>query len=498
MNISAVSQPTEYLITLWYVYKGGALINVTQTPEYFSSSLLEQTRHFNVGGGLSISVGDVLTFYKSQESVNPIYFGDNDLPRRDLDSAHLLTGQNMNVYARRGGKNTAVANYPLQSPAQRLLKGAGIYSGVEPFNEANGWWTNWLGFWNGKTIFHGMNMAYDGFKKSFPNTGAKQADSTIDVICGGLATQFTDQLYGIIEEARRVRGYLPDGTIDVPFTAVNIHIYPSAGGQYGYGNNGGLPWESIRSYVQDFVNLIQRRIPHTKLYITEWGWDQNVGSPLHAGAYGPYTREIVGAMWMVRGMFCMEVDGVDRATYYPLFQDWPESVSNNSTTQFGTMRLLRQLNDGDANTITRSPQGDYMAQYNNTVAAYTYSDSVATGSPWLHAYKFATTDSTKIALWSEEITSIVNDTTAFAERKGTITLNIPAGNYNIRQFQDNGSTVMSKTTSTSTGSVTFNYSAKPIIIEYSNAALPPPPPPPSDRLFFKIKQKVLKFTRLFF
>lgn len=476
LNVIQVAQPTEYTITQWYVYKHGAQINWTQTAEFFSSSLVGQNRHYNLAGGsLPISVGDTLYFYKSQQSVNPIHWWNDDLPNRNTDTAFMLNGQDAFIYASRGGSNANVPNYTLQPPRftgdnQRMLKGWKIYNAIEGFNEADGWWTNWLGFWNGKTMFHALNMIYDGAQKAYSNIGAKQADSTIDVLMGGMATDQPDQLFGAIEEARKVRGYNADSTINVPWTYVNFHIYPSSGGQYG-SSTGGLPWEAgARPQVKRILGLVQRYIPQTKMMISEWGWDQNVGSPLHAGMFGSYDRETVGAFWMVRAMVCMAVDGVARSTYYTLFQDWPESQSNVSGSQFATMRLLRQPVDSVDTVITRSRQGDYMAQYNNCLYNYTFLDSIATPHPYVHAYRFTSGDTTKVIVWSEESFAIATgDTLSFTERTGTISINIPAG-YNVKTFQDNGSAYMANSSGTSSGTATFTYAAKPIVIEYYSPA----------------------------
>lgn len=473
MNIAEVAGAVgDTYVPAWHVYKGGVLINVTETPEIFGTSLVGQSRHYNVGGSLGLSVGDVLYFYKSQRSVNPIFWADNGLSRRDTDSAHIYSGQNAFVYAGRGGKNPSVPNYPIQS-GQRMLKGYGIYNAVEMANEPNAWWGQGKdAFWNGKTVFYHMNMVYDGNKKQFANTGAKQADSTIDVLMDGMATGFSDQIWGAINEARIHRGYLPDGSVNVPFDAVNVHLYPSAEGQYGWGTLGGFPPEiGMRAFLKGFLDLIERFCPQVKLYVSEWGWDQHPGSPLHAGVFGSYDRETVGSFWMVRAMLQMAAMGVDRSTYYPLFQDWPESASSTDATLFKTMRLLRQPIDADPTYIVRSRQGDYMAQYNE-FKHFVYSDSVSTGNPWLHAYKYKKpgTDSAILAVWSEEVLSIVSDTTSFVERTGNINLSIPVGSYKTRTFKDDGSAAMASTTNTSTGTVTVAYAAKPVILQYVDAA----------------------------
>lgn len=471
MKIIQVAGATESQVPAWFVYKNGALINKTQTPEGFSTTLLNQMRHYNVGGTLGIVPGDTLTFYKSQASVNPIFFVDNNLPNRNTDSAHLRTAQAAFVYASRYGTNVNVPNYPVQS-GQRMLKGTGLGNAVELANEPNAWWTSFDGFWNGRTIFYHADMVYDGHKNAFANTGAKQADSTIDVLLPGLATDKIDQVLGIIDEARRVRGYNADGTINLPFNVINIHIYSTPGGQYASGVKGGIPPEQgMIPQVKMFVSMLQRLAPHCKLYVSEWGWDQNKNSPYHAGIFGPYDREAVGGMWLVRGMLTMDAAGVDRATYYTLAQGTQADTSNS--TGFATMRLIIQPIDTNENYIIRSRQGDYMAQYNDALKNFTFSDSTATGLPGVYAYKYTYGDSAKIAIWSEEITTIVADTTQFSERTGNINLPIPAGTYNVRRFLDDGSAVMSKTSATSTGTVSLAYSAKPVVVEYALSASTP-------------------------
>jgi hypothetical protein len=163
-------------------------------------------------------------------------------------------------------------------------------------------------------------------------------------------------------------------------------------------------------------------------------------------------------------MLTMDAVGIDRSQYFNIMEQWPESFSDANGGQFATMRLMRQPNDANADSIVRSRQGDYLAQLME-FGDYTYSDSIPTSRPGVYAYKYTKADSTIIALWSEEITSIVADTTSFVERTGTISLPVPSGNYKIRNFKDDGSAVMGSTTGTSTGTLTLNYAAKPVIIQ---------------------------------
>lgn len=468
LNVTAVAGATEQTNYYWYVYKGGVLVNKTQTTEAFSSTLVGQNRVYNVGGGLGFVAGDVLTFYKSQTSVNPIYYAYNTIPQRNSNIGHLRAAQGLYVYAERGGTVSALPNYTV-TPGQRMLKGARLYNMVEPSNEPDAWWTNLDGFWNGKTMFYHWNMAYDGNKGQYADSlaGAKNADPNILVTTSGMATDRVDQLFAAIEQARLVRGYNVDSTIDVPFNVVSAHIYPSAEGQFGFGNTGGLPPEqAMIPQVRNYVWVIEHFAPSAQLFISEWGYDQNVNSPLRAGQFGSYSREVVGGFWMVRAMLGMEASGVDRSQYYRLYQDWPEDNSNTNGTQFATMRLLSQPITDDPTYIVRSMQGDYMAQYNE-FKNYTYLDSVNTGLTGVHEYKFTDGTHTMYAIWSEEITTVVSGSATFTERTGTISL--PAGSYTMRTFLDDGSTTMA---TASFGGGNVNYASKPVFI-FTGSPTPP-------------------------
>lgn len=473
MTITATNGTDEQQYPKWYVYKSGVLVNITETPESFSSTLVGQNRTYNVGGSLGFVAGDVLTFYKSQSTVNPIFFADKDLPNRETYAAHLRSAQGTFTYASRGGSNASAPNYSVQS-GQRMLKGYKIYNAIESSNEPNAWWSNTDGFWNGRTLYYHWSMAYDGNKGAYANTGVKQVDTSLLYAGSGLATDKPDQIFSAIETARQLRGYRTDGTIDVPFDVIQVHIYPSAEGQFGFGNSGGLPPEQgMIPQVKKIVWVAENFAPHAQVWVSEWGYDQHVGSPLRAGQFGSYDREAVGGFWMVRAMLGMAAAGVDRSQYYRLFQDWPESYSNTNGTQFATMRLMKQPDDADPTNIVRSRQGDYMAQYNE-FRNYTFVDSIATGTAGVYAYKYTDGVNDMIALWSEEITSIVSGVASFTERTGSVTLPIPAGAYVVRQFQDNGSATMDATTAASPGSAIINYKSKPVFLVYTAGGSTPP------------------------
>lgn len=478
LDVTQVTGGDDQYYGKWFVYKGGSLVNITETPESFSSSLVGQSRWYNVGGSLGFVPGDVLTFYKSQVSNNPIFFADNPLPNRDTYAAHLRSAQAMYVIASRGGSNASVPNYPVQ-PGQRMLKGTGQYRLIESINEPNRWWQNFDNHWNGKTLYYEMAMVYDGNKGAYANAGAKQADSNILVTAPGLATDKPDLQFAMADQARINRGYKSNGSIDLPFDAIQAHIYSQAENEFGFGNTGGLPPEQgmlphMRRLVwldENIFNGTSSAPPRIKIIVGEYGWDMHPNSAARAGEYGPYSRGTVNGFWLVRAMLLGAMTGVDYMTYFRAFQDWPESQSNNNSGVFGTMALLSQPNDNDPTFIVRTMAGNYMAQYNE-FADYVPYDTIATGITGVYAYRYKlpTKDSILVALWSEESTVITNGSPVFTERTGTVDIPITAGNYIVRSFKDDGSTVMDADTLVSTGTVTFNYAAKPIFIQTTLSA----------------------------
>lgn len=477
LNVTQVSNGDDQYYGKWFVYKSGSLVNITETPESFSSSLVGQSRWYNVGGTLGFVPGDVLTFYKSQVSNNPVFFADNPLPNRDTYAAHLRSAQAMFVLASRGGTNPNVPDYPIQGN-QRMLKATGHYHLIESINEPNRWWQNFDNHWNGKTLYYEMAMVYDGNKGAFANAGAKQADSNILVTAPGLATDKPDLQFAMADQARINRGYKADGSIDLPFDAIQAHIYSQAENEYGFGNTGGLPPEQgmlphmrrIVWTIENIFNGTSTAPPETKFIVGEFGWDMHPNSAARAGEYGPYSRGTVNGFWLVRAMLLAAITGIDYMTYFRAFQDWPESQSNNNSGVFGTMALLSQPNDNDATFIVRTMAGNYMAQYNEFADYVPYDTIAMSTGVYCYRYKLPTKDSILIALWSEESTTITNGSPVFTERTGTVDLPITAGNYIVRTFKDDGSTVMDADTSVSTGTVTFNYAAKPIFIQTTLSA----------------------------
>jgi hypothetical protein len=447
--------------TYFHIYNSGIKIDVAE--QVGGTAAVGQSITFNVGGSMGYTNGQVLQFRKSQRShVGVPWPADNNL-LKDIFTPYDLVAYAAFVYASRLGKNPNVPDYPNVGGSENpMTKGGNLVEVFEFGNEWNAFWTGWNGFWNGKSFFYAWSMMYDGHMGTYTNRGIKQADSSAKLATTGLATDKLDIMYGAYRESKSQRGYNPDGTVNVPWDIINIHMYSSAGGQYS-GSEGGLPPEQgMLRQIREYVWFVENYSPKSELWISEWGWDANQNSPLAAKTYGQYTNgRQVAAMWHVRAMLLFAKEGLDRAQAYRLYQDSNEDDTNS--TQFATMAGLRENSPGN---VTRTVVGDYFKQIQE-FRNYTYSSEVNTNITGVYCYKFINGTNTFYALWSEENTNIVSNSPVFTERTGTFPVPVPNNsNLKIRQFVDDGSGVMSTLNVTASGTTyTTSYGSKPKIIQ---------------------------------
>lgn len=447
----------------WHIYKAGALFDKTDYSHTLAPDQVGLNWGWNVGGNLGYAVGDVLYFYKSQVSHINVLLQYNNA--RDTFAAWQYEAHRSFVYASRGGKNANVPNYPIAA-GQTMLKGANIYDAGESGNEWNAFWKGYDGFMNGNQLFYAWSMNYDGHKGLYPLAGYKNADPTFRVMNGGLASDTLDIFWAVLNLSKKYRGYLPDGTPNLPFDILNVHCYSSAGGQYS-GSQGGLPPEDgMFPQVRDLVWFSKRFCGNREVWISEWGWDVHPNSPLNATAYDVYNAQQVRAMWVIRGMLGFAMLGLSRAQFYRAYQEWPNTVYDNSATQFDTMSLLRQM-DATASQVTRTMAGDYVRQFSE-FADYVYDSTIPTGDPNVFCYKYTNLGSVIYAIWSLEITTMVANRPTFAQRTGNFNLPLANGtNIALKQFVDDGSGVLSTTPATVSGTFyTVAYAAKPKIIQF--------------------------------
>jgi hypothetical protein len=441
----------------WHVYSGATKLGNANLDVILSNTLVSTVVGFNVEGNKPYVGGQLLQFRKWQTSgYDVILPADGELQKTNYLQWDV-PGETAFVLASRFGKNTNVPDYPVNNATGEnpMTKGSDLWELFEILNEPDAFWTDKYSYTNGHDLFYLWSMCYDGHMGQFPNRGIKQADSSAKLLASGLANGSVDELQGAFWQAEKIRGKNPDGTTNLPFDGISLHIY--SGGQYSTSAGGLPPEQGMWQRIKDAILFIRERGTQLIFNIGEYGWDSNQGSPLCARTFGSYTDgRQVAAMWHVRAMMIGAIEGVDMMDVFRLYQD--SNADDNNAGQFATMALLRYVND---TTFVRTVVGDYFKQWSE-FGDYTVDSAVPTGIPNVYCYKLINGTNTVMALWSEEATAIVSNLTSFTERTGTFALPVPSNaNLIIRTFVENGSGVMASQNAVASGT-TYNisYSSK--------------------------------------
>jgi hypothetical protein len=108
----------------------------------------------------------------------------------------------------------------------------------------------------------------------------KAYDPTIRVSMQGLAGADIFYLRGLIRESERVRGFRPDGSVNVPFDIINYHCYQNNQNVAPFPNfwlsKSGSPESTGLEDLQNEIEwLRQQFIPQCEIYQTETGYDSH-------------------------------------------------------------------------------------------------------------------------------------------------------------------------------------------------------------------------------
>lgn len=461
----------------WHIKKEGKIeegqkYSTGSNTQFTVPSKFPKEQGFAVGGKLSFKKGDEVVVTKGQRSELNIYLEDNN--KRHDPATWQTLGEMAFVTAARKGKNKNVPDYGLWSHVDfdekawwiaknEMIKGGDVSDLFEGMNEPNAWWAGYDDFVSGKDLGAAWSMMYDGHKGRFPGSGVKTADPGFKMSTSGLATATTDIMREVYWWSKRNRGLLPNGSVDLPFDIIQFHNYSYTGGvnQYAGGVQAGLPPElsNVLDAVDEFVWYSNKYAGGREVWCGEWGYDVNPESPMNAPAYGGNTAEETRGSWAVRTILEFSAHGLDRAQWYRLYQD--DSETDNNATQFGTMSLLKENND---KTITRRLVGDYFRQMAE-LGDYVF-ESRLSGEP--RVLKFRDGKKIMLAIWAVEKMDIKKgERPVFTETKGVHRLTLPGSSSISLKELVPGDAMSSKPLTPKNGTVTINYSAKPVFVCYT-------------------------------
>ncbi|MDR0813305.1 MAG: glycoside hydrolase family protein [Oscillospiraceae bacterium] len=290
-------------------------------------------------------------------------------------------------YAARYGANSAIdASVLTLAPGEQPKTGLGYIKYYEGYNEPDATWlTSWPEYtFSPQQLAAMMSADYDGHAGRLGDgCGVKTADPSAVVVMPGLASidyAYLDEMREWFRENRTDQRFAAD--------AINVHLYT-------FGENGGNSPEAggFEETLRQLADYRDAWLPGVELWITEFGWDSNAGSPLHAPAHGGYSADEVQGQWLVRGYLAAIAAGVDRAAMYMLGDYDPKD-----DTQFASSGMITV--SGGKNVL--KPSYYYVKTLQNALEGKCFSGK-AKAEDGILIYTFADPDNPgkrALAIWN--------------------------------------------------------------------------------------------------
>lgn len=288
--------------------------------------------------------------------------------------------------ARYGSRKVADAELTL-APGQPRRSGMGLLRWLENWNEPDKTW------WGRDPRFDPYELAamssadYDGHRGALgKGVGAKTADPTIRLAMGGLAGLNLDYLKAMKLWADHHRG----GSF--PADALNLHHYSSTAGEQGFQpDTKALSPEAdhLKEKMQAIVDWRDANLPGKEVWLTEFGYDTNQGSPIYSAPIGSMSAQEVQAAWLVRGYLALAAARVDRAAMFML-----RDVDSKSTGVFGTCGLVEEKGSWKP-----KPSFFYVSALRHNLTGMRFGAEVPTGRADVKVYRFDGPKSRAYAVW---------------------------------------------------------------------------------------------------
>ncbi len=275
------------------------------------------------------------------------------------------------------------ARYGHRKVADRLLKlapgqprstGLGLLRYFENWNEPDNWWSGRGAYFTPYELAAMSSADYDGHMGTMGKTvGVKNADPNARLVMGGIAKLNLDA----IKAMKLWADFKRRGSF--PFDVINLHHYSNTGGEQQRGKAGISPEaDNLREKMRRFVEYRNRHLPGVEVWLTEFGYDTNPGSPQRAPAFANFSAEEVQAQWLVRSYLALAAAGVDRAAMYML-----RDVDPASTTQFSSSGLVTEKGAWKPKISWY-----YVYALKNRLAGMRFMGEPVSGKPNISIYKF--------------------------------------------------------------------------------------------------------------
>lgn len=294
--------------------------------------------------------------------------------------SYIAHADHMFQYAARYG-HTEVADSLLKlADDQPRKSGLGHLRYFENWNEQDIWW-KYRGEYFSPYEFAAMSSAdYDGHRQTLGTTvGLKNADSTAQLVMGGLATLNFDYVRAIKFWADHHRG----GSF--PADVLNFHHYSNyKDGDERYTISPEA--DSLQAKLETLVRYRDQYLPGRELWLTEFGYDTNPASPQGAPTIGNFTPEEVQGMWLVRSLLAAAAAGIDRTAIYML-----RDVKDGDPSLYNTCGITSSKHSG----WQPKPAWYYLKTFAQGLKGMQFEQAMPTDNPKVMVYRFIRQDSSE-------------------------------------------------------------------------------------------------------
>jgi hypothetical protein len=305
-----------------------------------------------------IQMGESSIFNRDR-SEKPVMKGDSTTD----PMSYKIHANYMYNYAARYGK-TVVPKEKLNLDSNDTYKsGLGYITYYEDWNEPDKTWLGPDAQFNSTELAVMLSADYDGHEGRLGDTyGVKQADPNSKLVMGGMAGGST-----MVQWLTEMQEWANNNRTDkkLPMDVINYHQY------------GGTHSPENTSFVEDAKKIIAWRNKNNKnleIWITEFGWDTNLGSTKHAAPSEDAQRD-----WIIREYLIGDRIGLDRMTVFDALNDGPSS----DTTQYSTSGLVTKVSEG---AVKKSSwYGVNTAK--NTLKGYKFNKVIREDNIYIYEYK---------------------------------------------------------------------------------------------------------------
>ncbi|MBR1376408.1 MAG: hypothetical protein IJ565_01140 [Bacilli bacterium] len=371
------------------------------------------------------------TIFNRNRNEKPVVKGDDttDPLSYKIHSSYLFN------YAARYGSTKVDTSRLNLDPNETVKTGLGYIHYYEDWNEPDKTWQGPDAQFNSTELAAMLSADYDGHEGRLgENYGIKNADPTSKLVMGGMAggSAMVTWLTEMQEWANVNRT-----DKKLPLDVINYHQYA---GTHSPENS---------TFVSDAQKIIAWRDTYAsdkEIWITEFGWDTNLGSTKHAAPSEDTQRD-----WIIREYLIGDRIGLDRMTVYDALNDGPSSDS----TQYSTSGLATKVSEG---TVKKSSwYGVNTLKY--TLKGYRLS-SVVKEDNEMYIYKYTNGVDIYYVLWSPtENGTVINDYNLEVGNNKTATITV------LKDKEALGVTTDLEVNDTK---VTVNVSESPIFVKVSD------------------------------